>query len=109
MMNLQNDGSGNVRLEYRIPTRGLIGFRNRFLTLTRGEGQMATLLIGFEPWAGPMNSTRPGVLVASESGNAVSYGLANAQNRGQTFVDPQLQVYAGMIVGQSEFSARAAS
>ena len=101
MMNLQNDGSGNVRLEYRIPTRGLIGFRNRFLTLTRGEGQMATLLIGFEPWAGPMNSTRPGVLVASESGNAVSYGLANAQNRGNTFIEPQTAVYEGMIVGQN--------
>ena len=59
MMNLQNDGSGNVRLEYRIPTRGLIGFRNRFLTLTRGEGQMATLLLGFEPGAGPLNPGRP--------------------------------------------------
>jgi GTP-binding protein len=101
MTNLQNDGSGNVRLEYRIPTRGLIGFRNRFLTLTRGEGQMATLLLGFEPWGGPMSSTRPGVLVASEGGVAVTFGLANAQGRGSTFIEPQTAVYEGMIVGQN--------
>jgi GTP-binding protein len=101
LTNMHNDGSGNVRIEYRIPTRGLIGFRSLFLTLTRGEGQMATLLLGFEPWQGPMNSTRSGVLVASESGVATTYGLANAQNRGQTFVEPQTQVYEGMVVGQN--------
>jgi GTP-binding protein len=101
MTNLVNDGQGNVRLEYRIPTRGLIGFRNLFLTLTRGEGQLASLLLGFEPWQGSMQSTRNGVLVASESGVAVTYGLANAQNRGMTFIEPQTPVYEGMIVGQN--------
>ena len=101
MTNLQHDGSGNVRLEYRIPTRGLIGFRNAFLTLTRGEGQLASLLLGFEPWRGQLNSSRSGVLVASEGGVAMTYGLANAQNRGFTFIEPQTQVYEGMIVGQN--------
>jgi GTP-binding protein len=101
LTNLQHDGNGNVRLEYRVPTRGLIGFRNTFLTLTRGEGQLASLLLGFEPWLGPIGSTRPGVLVASESGVAVTYGLANAQNRGATFIEPQTPVYEGMIVGQN--------
>lgn len=101
LTNMHNDGQGNVRLEYRIPTRGLIGFRSRFLTLTRGEGQMATLLLGFEPWRGPMSSTRPGVLIASETGVAMTYGLANAQARGITFIEPQTPVYEGMIVGQN--------
>ena len=101
MTNLQNDGQGNVRLEYRIPTRGLIGFRGRFMTLTRGEGQMASLLLGFEPWAGSISSTRNGALVASEPGVATTYGLANAQGRGQTFVEPQTPVYEGMVVGEN--------
>jgi GTP-binding protein len=101
LTNLVNDGNGGVRLEYRLPTRGLIGFRNAFLTLTRGEGQMASLLLGFELWQGQMNSTRSGVLVASEPGVTVTYGLANAQNRGATFVEPQTPIYEGMIVGQN--------
>jgi GTP-binding protein len=101
LTNLHHDGNGNVRLEYRIPTRGLIGFRNAFLTLTRGEGQMASLLLGFEPWHGVLGSTRAGVLVASEPGVATTYGLANAQSRGATFVEPQTPVYEGMIVGQN--------
>jgi GTP-binding protein len=101
LTNLQNDGQGNVRLEYRLPTRGLIGFRGRFMTLTRGEGQIATLLLGFEPWGGPMSSTRNGVLIASEPGTATTYGLNNAQGRGPTFVEPQTQVYEGMVVGEN--------
>jgi GTP-binding protein len=101
LRNLHHLGNGNVRLEYRIPTRGLIGFRNAFLTLTRGEGQMASLLLGFEPWHGVLGSTRAGVLVASEPGVATTYGLANAQSRGSTFIEPQTPVYGGMIVGQN--------
>jgi GTP-binding protein len=88
-----------VRLEYEIPTRGLIGLRNEFLTLTQGNGAMASMLTGFEPWLGPIGSARNGVLVASEAGVAVTYGLNNAQARGQTFVDPGTPVYEGMIVG----------
>ncbi len=99
MVNLHNDGAGNVRLEYTIPTRGLIGFRNLFLTATRGNGIMASLFLGYEPWYGPMNATRNGVLIASEGGTALSFGLANAQERGTTFIEPGTDVYEGMIVG----------
>ncbi|TAK22925.1 MAG: translational GTPase TypA [Chloroflexota bacterium] len=99
MVNLVNDGRGNVRLEYTIPTRGLIGFRNEFLTLTRGNGLMGSLLLGFEEWRGALSSIRNGALVASESGNALTYGLLNAQERGSTFIEPGTQVYQGMVVG----------
>jgi len=99
MTNLENDGRGRVRLEYSIPTRGLIGFRNAFLSLTRGEGQMSSLLLGFEPWRGSLSATRNGSLIASEAGTAVTNGLSNAQGRGTTFIDPQTEVYEGMVVG----------
>ncbi|HEX8033647.1 MAG TPA: translational GTPase TypA, partial [Ktedonobacterales bacterium] len=81
MANMTNDGNGNVRLEYDIPTRGLIGFRNSFLTLTQGNGALASLLQGYEPWLGTIGTSRNGALVASESGVAVTYGLNNAQAR----------------------------
>ncbi|MFT4039930.1 MAG: translational GTPase TypA [Thermomicrobiales bacterium] len=100
LTDMVNDGRGAVRLEYVIPTRGLIGLRNAFLTATRGNGVMASRLVGYEPWLGPINSTRSGPLVASEGGTALSHGLANAQERGVTFIEPQTAVYEGMIVGQ---------
>ncbi len=99
MVNLQNDGAGNVRLEYTIPTRGLIGFRNYFLTATRGNGIMASIFIGYEPWYGTMAATRNGALVASETCTALTYGLVNAQERGSLFIEPGTEVYQGMIVG----------
>jgi GTP-binding protein len=99
LANMVYDGAGNVRLEYDIPTRGLIGFRNAFLTLTQGNGAMASMLIGYEPWMGPLGTTRNGALIASETGTAMTYGLNNAQQRGQTFIEPGTQVYEGMIVG----------
>jgi len=99
LANMRNDGRGNVRLEFHIPTRGLIGFRSTFLTATRGEGIMSTLFLGYEPWYGDIVSTRSGMLVASENGTAVTYGLNNAQGRGITFIEPGTQVYEGMIVG----------
>jgi len=99
LTNMTNDGAGNVRLEYRIPTRGLIGFRNMFLTLTKGNGAMSSLLIGYEPWLGKIGTTRMGALIASETGVAMTYGLNNAQQRGDTFIEPGTAVYAGMIVG----------
>lgn len=99
MANMVNDGNGNVRLEYDIPTRGLIGFRNSFLTLTQGNGALASLLQGYEPWLGPIGTSRNGALIASEAGAAVTYGLNNAQARGQTFIEPGTPVYEGMIVG----------
>lgn len=99
LSNMTNDGAGNVRIEYSIPTRGLIGFRNAFLTLTKGNGAMSSILIGFEPWMGKMGSSRMGALVASEQGSAMTYGLNNAQQRGDTFIEPGTQVYGGMIIG----------
>lgn len=101
LTNMTNDGSGNVRLEYHIPTRGLIGFRNAFLTLTQGNGAMSSLLIGYQPWMGKIGTTRMGALIASETGVAVTYGLNNAQQRGDTFIEPGTPVYGGMIVGVS--------
>src|SRR5579885_1157918 len=99
LTNMVNDGQGNIRLEYSIPTRGLIGFRNAFLTLTRGNGAMSSMLIGYEPWLGKIGTTRMGALIASEQGVAVTYGLNNAQQRGDTFIEPGTAVYEGMIIG----------
>ena len=99
LVNLVNDGRGNVRLEYTIPTRGLIGFRNEFLTQTRGNGVMGSLLLDYQPWRGPMGTFRNGALVASELGQAVTFGLLNAQARGTTMIEPGTQVYCGMVVG----------
>ena len=99
MTDMHNDGRGNVRMEYHIPTRGLIGFRSAFLTATRGDGVMNTLFLEYQPWAGEIASTRSGALVAAEEGVAVTYGLNNAQERGITFIEPGTPVYEGMIVG----------
>jgi GTP-binding protein len=99
MTDMHNDGRGNLRMEYRVPTRGLIGFRSAFLTATRGEGVMNTIFLGFERWAGEISSTRSGALVAAEAGEAVTYGLNNAQERGITFIDPGTPVYEGMVIG----------
>jgi GTP-binding protein len=99
MINLQADAQGNVRVEYSIPTRGLIGFRNSFLTATRGEGIMSSLLIGYEPWRGELIAERSGALVVAEDGIATTYGLQNAQERGTTCIEPTTPVYEGMIFG----------
>jgi GTP-binding protein len=96
---MHNDDHGNVRLEFRIPTKGLIGFRGSFLTSTRGAGVMNTTFLGYQPWKRDLVSTRSGVLVASEPGLALTYGLNNAQGRGLTFIEPNTQVYEGMIIG----------
>jgi GTP-binding protein len=102
MTNMQSDQAGNVRMEFRIPTKGLIGFRSSFLTATRGSGVVNTQFVGWEPWHGDIVSTRPGVLIASEPGEALTYGLNNAQERGVTFIIPNTQVYEGMIIGQHQ-------
>jgi GTP-binding protein len=99
LVNMTNDDLGNVRLEYHIPTRGLIGFRNAFLTLTQGNGAMSSMLIGYVPWLGKIGTARMGALIASEQGVAMTYGLNNAQLRGDTFIEPGTPVYEGMIVG----------
>jgi GTP-binding protein len=99
MSDMRNDGKGNVRMEFHIPTKGLIGFRSAFLTATRGSGVMNTIFLGYEPWKKEIGSIRSGVLVASEPGVSVTYGLNNAQERGLLFIGPGVQVYEGMIVG----------
>jgi GTP-binding protein len=99
LTDMRNDDRDNVRLEFRVPTKGLIGFRSAFLTATRGEGIMNTNFLCYEARHGDITSTRSGALVASEQGVAVTYGLNNAQGRGITFIEPNTQVYEGMIVG----------
>ena len=99
MIEISYDDSGGVRLEYTIPTRGLIGTRNSFLTLTAGTGIMSSISIGYRPWAGDLRDQRNGALTASSAGTALAFGLANAQERGFTFIEPGEAVYEGMIVG----------
>ncbi|CAI8009503.1 50S ribosomal subunit assembly factor BipA [Geodia barretti] len=99
MRDMRYDENGYVHMEYKIPTRGLIGFNAFFLRTTRGDGVKNSIFTSYEPMEGEIKSQRSGVLVASEGGPAVTYGLLNAQGRGDTFIDPGTMVYAGMIVG----------
>ena len=99
LADMKYDGAGNVRLEYSIPTRGLIGFSTFFLRTVRGNGVENSVFTGYRPMEGEIKSDVSGVLVASESGVAVTYGLLNAQGRGDTFIEPGTPVYTGMIVG----------
>ena len=91
---------GYVYLEYRVPTRGLIGFNSFFLRTTRGDGVHNSSFESYAPMEGEIKAQRGGALVASESGPAVTYGLLNAQRRGETFIDPGTAVYEGMVVGR---------
>jgi GTP-binding protein len=95
-----NHGSGRVRLEFRVPTRGLIGFRSLLLTDTRGTGIMNHLFAGWEPWHGPIPSRPTGALVADRAGIATAYAISNLQARGEIFVEPGTEVYEGMVVGE---------
>jgi GTP-binding protein len=101
MTKMVNHGSGRIRLEFRIPARGLIGFRSQFLTDTRGTGIMNHLFAGWEPWHGPIPSRTTGALVADRSGVATAYAISNLQDRGEIFIDPQTEVYEGMIIGEN--------
>jgi GTP-binding protein len=101
MTKMVNHGSGRVRLEFRIPARGLIGFRSQFLTDTRGTGMLNHLFVGWEPWHGPIAARATGALVADRSGLTTAYAIANLQERGVIFIEPQTEVYEGMIVGEN--------
>jgi GTP-binding protein len=101
MTNLVNHGSGRVRMEFRIPARGLIGFRSQFLTETKGTGIMNHIFAGWEPWHGPIPSRSTGVLVADRTGVTTAYALANLQERGVIFIEPSTPVYEGMIIGEN--------
>ncbi|MGB6486178.1 MAG: translational GTPase TypA [Steroidobacteraceae bacterium] len=93
------DGNGRVRLDYRVPARGLIGFQGEFMTLTRGTGLMSHIFDGFAPVKGTIPDRHNGVLVSNEQGEAVAYALFNLQERGRLFVSPGEKLYEGMIIG----------
>jgi GTP-binding protein len=101
MTKMVNNGGGRVRLEFRIPARGLIGFRSQFMTDTKGTGIMNHIFSSWEPWHGAIPSRANGALVADRSGPATSYAIFNLQERGEIFIDPTTQVYEGMIVGEN--------
>jgi GTP-binding protein len=101
MTKMVNPGQGRVRLEYRIPSRGLIGFRSEFLTETRGTGLLNHLFDGYEPWQGPIPERINGALVADRSGRATAYAIFHLQSRGAFFIGEGTQVYEGMIVGEN--------
>jgi len=101
MIKTVNHGSGRVRLEFRIPTRGLIGFRSQFLTDTRGTGILNHLFAGWERWQGSIAGRSTGALVADRSGRSTTYAIYNLQARGEIFVDVGTRVYEGMVVGES--------
>ncbi len=100
MTKMTQAGSGRVRLEFAVPSRGLIGFRGRFLTDTRGTGIMNALFNGWEPWYGPIQGRTNGAMVADREGVATPYSVFHLQERGSLFVPPSTPVYEGMIVGE---------
>ncbi|HHU52338.1 MAG TPA: translational GTPase TypA [Firmicutes bacterium] len=100
MLNMEPAGENNVKLEFLIPARGLIGFRSEFLTETKGEGIMHHLFDHYGPWKGEISGRNRGVLVAFETGVASTYGIHNVEDRGLLFISPGDRVYAGMIVGE---------
>ena len=99
LRDMRYDDNGSVHMEFKIPTRGLIGFNAFFLRTARGDGLKSSIFTSYEPMEGEIRSQRGGALVASERGVAVTYGLLNAQGRGDTFIDPGATVYEGMIIG----------
>jgi GTP-binding protein len=98
---MKNPGQGTVRLTFRIPARGLFGYRSDFLTDTRGTGIMHHRFLDYGPWAGPLAGRKRGVMVADREGTVVAYALGNLQERAQMFVAPGDLVYEGMIAGES--------
>ncbi|HEY6798177.1 MAG TPA: translational GTPase TypA [Kineosporiaceae bacterium] len=101
MEQMANHGTGWVRMEFKVPSRGLIGFRTEFLTETRGTGIAHHVFDRYEPWAGELRTRPTGSLVADRAGVATSYAISNLQERGTLFVEPTTEVYEGMIVGEN--------
>ena len=99
LVNMEPDGRGRVRLEYRIPARGLIGFTNEFLNLTRGSGLISNIFDGYEPHRGDIGGRKNGVLISMDAGEIFTYALGKLDDRGRMFVKPNDPVYEGMIVG----------
>jgi GTP-binding protein len=105
MTKMVNNGSGRVRLEFRIPARGLIGFRSQFMTDTKGTGIMNHIFSSWEPWHGAIAARPNGALVADRVGVATAYAIFNLQERGEIFIDPGVHVYEGMIIGENSRTA----
>ena len=101
MINMHTSGSGHTRVEFSIPARGLIGYRGEFLTDTKGNGIINTLFDGYGPYKGDIQYRKNGSLIAYETGESITYGLFNAQERGALFIGAGVKVYAGMVVGQN--------
>jgi len=99
LVDMVPDGRGRVRLDYRVPARGLIGFQGEFMNLTRGNGLMSHVFDDYGPLKGEIPGRRNGVLVSQEDGEAVAYALFNLQERGRMFVAPGERVYEGMVIG----------
>jgi len=93
--------SGYTRLEFCIPSRGLIGYRGEFMTDTKGNGIMNTMFDGYAPYKGDIQYRKQGSLIAFEDGESVTYGLFSAQERGTLFIGPGEKVYSGMVIGQN--------
>ncbi len=100
MVDMAEEGS-YTRIEYKAPTRGLLGYRSEFINDTRGEGTMVRRLAGYEPYKGDIAQRSNGALISTETGSAMTYALWNIQERGQLFITPQTDVYEGMIIGMS--------
>ena len=99
MTNMEPAEDGHTKIEFKIPSRGLIGYRTEFLTDTKGEGTMNHIFNGYEPYKGEIQARVRGTIVAFEAGKSVTYGLYNAQDKGDLFIGPGVDVYEGMIVG----------
>ncbi|HXG67405.1 MAG TPA: EF-Tu/IF-2/RF-3 family GTPase, partial [Blastocatellia bacterium] len=101
MTKMINHGTGRVRMEFEVPSRGLIGFRSEFLTDTKGTGLLNTIFLRWDEWQGPIPQRITGALVADRAGQATTYALYNLQERGELFVKPGTEVYEGMLVGEN--------
>ncbi len=101
MSKMINNGTGRVRLEYEVPSRGLIGFRGEFLTETKGTGLLNTIFLRFDKWQGDMKGRGTGSLISDRMGESTTYALYALQERGKMFINPQTKVYEGMIIGEN--------
>ena len=101
MLHMTNNGTGWIRVEFKVPSRGLIGFRTEFLTITKGSGIANALSSGYEPWFGEIITRKSGSMVADRAGSATPYAMIALQERGSFFVEPGTEVYTGMVVGEN--------
>ncbi|HHU73592.1 MAG TPA: translational GTPase TypA [Clostridiales bacterium] len=101
MINMHTSGNGHTRIEFSIPARGLIGYRGEFMTDTKGNGIINTIFDGYGPYKGDIQYRKTGSLIAFETGESITYGLYNAQERGVLFIGPGVKVYSGMVIGQN--------